>query len=245
MKLLLCSIYHPVDPREHEEFNGATETLLNNLTTDTEFIFGQDINCNVGTSNSSNDPFRSALGPNGIENQNAKGIKFLQHLCSLYMKFANSFFIKPSYATWKNFKPSHPTYHMLDVFSVSSSFFKRVRDCGVIPSGVNHTDHTATSITININCIAYKSNKQTNTINGGRPDWRAITYNQETRQDFNDKLSNELEHTDTTNDYTTFFELIGNAAKSSAMEAPKQQNAWFEMSKDKIQPAIDRITALQ
>ena len=192
-----------------------------------------------------NDPFRAALGPNGINNRNAKGTKFLQHMCSLDMKIVNSFFVKHNYTTWKNFKPSHPSYHMLDIFSVSSSFFKHVRDCGTTPFGVDHTDHTATSITIDINCIAYKSTKSTNAINGGRPDWHKITYNDETRQEFNTKLSNELRHINTTNDYTTFFEIVGNTAKSSAIEAPKQQNAWFEMSKNRIQPAIDRITALQ
>ena len=244
MKIVLCSLYHPVDSREHEEFNGTTTTLLNRLSEDTQIIFGQDINCNVGTSNNTHDPFRPALGPNGINNRNAKGMKFLQHMCSLNMKIVNSFFVKHNYATWKNFKPSHPTYHMLDIFSVSSSFFKHVRNCGTIPFGVDNTDHTATAITIDINCIAYKTTKRTNTINGGRPNWHKITYDRETKEEFNSKLSTELSHINTTDDYTTFFDLVNNAAKSSAIEEPKQQNAWFEMSKDRIQPAIDRITSL-
>ena len=158
---MLCSIYHPVDSNEHDEFNGIPQTILNRATNDTHFIFGQNINCNVGTSDQNNQ-FRGTLGPNGIKNRNKKGSKFLQHLCSLNMKLANSFFTKPNYTTWKNFKPSNPSHHMLDVFSVSSSLFKHVIDCGTTPLGVDYTDHTATSITININfiCVQPKNQKK-------------------------------------------------------------------------------------
>jgi hypothetical protein len=90
----------------HKEFNGITQTLLNRLPNDTQMIFGQDINCDVGTTNDKNNPLRSTLGPHGINNRNIKGARFLQHLCLLDMKLANSFFIKPNYATWKNFRPS-------------------------------------------------------------------------------------------------------------------------------------------
>lgn len=90
IKTIRCSIYHPVDSSEHKEFNGITQTLLNRLPNDTQMIFGQDINCDVGTTNDKNNPLRSTLGPHGINNRNIKGARFLQHLCSLDMKLANS-----------------------------------------------------------------------------------------------------------------------------------------------------------
>ena len=244
IKTILCSIYHPVDSSEHEEFNGITQTLVNRLPTDTQMIFGQDINCNVGITSDRNDPLRSTLGPHGINNRNTKGAKFLQHLCSLNMKLANSYFIKPNYTTWKNFRPSRPSFHMLDVFSVSSPFFKHILDCGTIPFGVDNTDHTATAIVININCIASKNYKRHNAINGGRADWSKIAHDPTTKQQFNSTLTNELQHTDTSDDYTTFFEIVGNSAKSTAIKTEDTNRAWFEMSKTTLQPTIDRVTAL-
>ncbi len=37
IKTILCSIYHPVDSNEHEEFNGITQSLLNRLPNDTRY----------------------------------------------------------------------------------------------------------------------------------------------------------------------------------------------------------------
>ena len=245
MKLVLCSIYHPVDSREHDDFNGTTQTILNQIQTNTQLIFGQDINCNVGTAPNKDDPFRRAVGPHGLNNRNHKGTRFLQHLCSLDMKIANSFFVKTNYATWKNFKPSRPSYHMLDVFSVSNTLFKHVKDCGTTPHGTDCTDHTATFITLNINSIAIQSKRQNKTNATLRADWHQIINDNETNQSFNHKLNTEIQHTNPRDDYTTFFELVKNTAESTAIKPEKKINAWFTMSKDTLQPAIDRVTALQ
>ena len=244
LKTTLCSIYHPVDSNEHEEFNGITQTILNGAPNDMHFIFGQDINCNVGISDT-NDQFRGTLGPNGINKRNNKGHKFLQHLSALNMKLANSFFTKENYTTWKNFKPSNPSFHMLDVFSISSPIFKHVVDCGTIPFGVDYTDHTATAITININFICIQAKKSNNNKLNTRADWQRIAYDSETKEEFNHKLSNELLHTNTTDDYTTFFDLVGKTAKETAIKPERPTNTWFEMSKEQIQTTIDRVTSLQ
>ena len=243
MKIVLCSIYHPVDSREHEDFNGTTQTILNRLGNETQIIFGQDINCNIGVAPSKEDPFRCTVGPHGLNNRNHKGTKFLQHLCALNMKVANSFFIKDNYATWKNFKPSNQSYHMLDVFSVSNTLFKHVKDCGTTRFGSDCTDHTATSITLNINSIAIQA-KQRNK-NTHRPDWHRITNDEETKQLFNFNLSTELQHNDLRDDYTCFFELVKKTAEATATKPEKKVNAWFTMNKDTLQPAINRVTALQ
>ena len=244
MKITLCSLYHPVDTSEHEEFNGITQTILNSLPRDTKFLLGQDINCNVGIATGS-DPFKGTLGPNGIDNRNKKGTKFLQHTCALDMVIVNSFFTKSNYTTWKNFKPSNPSHHMLDVFSVSKSLFNRVTDCGTIPYGVDYTDHSATSITININSIALKSRKNNNAKTKARADWNRIAYDQEAKNEFNIRLTTELHQNNTTDDYTSFFESVGNTAKATAIKEEQQTNSWFKMSRETLQPTIDHIAALQ
>lgn len=243
-KIALCSLYHPVDSAKHEEFNGITQTILNSLSREIKFILGQDVNCNVGIA-TNNDPFRGTLGPNGINNRNKKGTKFLEHMCTLDMVIANTFFTKPNYTTWKNFKPSNPSHHMLDIFSVSKSIFNRVTDCGTIPFGVDYTDHTAMSITININSIALKSKKQNNTSTKARVDWNKIASNQEAKNEFNIRLSNEIQQNKTTDDYTSFLESVGNVAKATSTKIEQQTNSWFEMSKTKLQLAINHVTALQ
>jgi len=246
IKLALCSIYHPTDSNEHDEFNGMTQTLLSNLPDDTSLLFGHNINCNVGTSLSNDDHLRRTVGPHGLNNRNSKGTRFLQHLCSLQMRVANSYFIKPNYATWKNFNSNRPSSHMLDVFSISNNMFKHVSDCGLIHQGIDHTDHTATAITININCIAFKSTKRDNTLTGGRTDWTRILYDEEANREFNCKLSRETTaNTETEPTYTEYFTSVPKAAKSTAIAPEIEKNAWFEMSKQKLQPIIDRVTSLR
>lgn len=240
IKVALCSIYHPFDSREHEDFNTTTEILLNKTPHDTKLIFGQDINCNVGTA-ARDDPFRGTIGPNGIKNRNRKGTKFLQHLCALDMVVANSFFIKPNYCTWKNFKPSNPLHHMLDVFSVSKSLFNRITDCGTTSFGIDNTDHTATSITININSIAIKPREhKRKTTKPPRADWTRIAQDEHTKNEFNIKLSNALHQNDLSDDYTSFFELVGDTAKATAIQKEQQAGSWFELRADTLQPKISR-----
>jgi hypothetical protein len=70
------------------------------------------------------------------------------------MRVANSYFIKPNYATWKTFNSNHPSLHMLDVFSISNNMFKHVSDCGIIHQGIDHTDHTATAVDGHWQCTA-------------------------------------------------------------------------------------------
>ena len=244
-KVALCSIYHPIKPTEHNEFGNDIHTLLNSLPADTALLFGHDINCNVGTNKTLPDAIKHTLGPFGLENRNPKGMNFLQQLCALNMRVANSYFMKPNYATWKNFNPNHSHYHMLDVFSISTLLFKHVIDCGTCKHGIDHTDHTATSITINIGSIM-KKQTESNNVHGGRTDWNRILQDPDTKSDFNTKLSSEYDiKASQGEDYTTFNETVLETAKSTAITTSKPTVDWFEMSKDKIQPLIDRVTKLR
>ena len=244
-KITLCSLYHPVDPRQHIEFGNTIHTLLGNTPNDTALLFGHDINCNVGTNNTLPDSMRSIVGPFGLENRNPKGVNFLQQLGTLEMRVANSYFIKPNYVTWKGMNPNKPSYHMLDVFSISASLFKHVTDCGASKHGIDDSDHSATSITLNIGSIKKKT-QSTNHTRNARPDWKRILQDPETNAEFNYKLSTEYESITTQcDDYTTFNETILESGTTTAISDNKPTLDWFEMSKDKIQPLIDRITTLR
>ena len=76
-KLMLCSIYHPVDSIEHATFNNTIEHLLNSWPNNLHLLFGHDINCNVGISPNANDDLRNTTGPFGLNNQNRKGTNLL------------------------------------------------------------------------------------------------------------------------------------------------------------------------
>ena len=245
-KIVLCSIYHPINPIEHSEFGDTIHTLLTNIPSDTALLFGHDINCNVGTNNTLPTAMRQTLGPFGIENRNPKGMNFLQQLSTMEMRVANSYFLKPNYATWKNFNPHYSHYHMLDVFSISASLFKHVTDCGTCAKhGIDHTDHTATKICINIGSIAKKNNTKNN-IHNGRTNWNQILRDPTTNAEFNNRLTSEYKlKTEHDGNYTTFNETILETAKATASTTTKPTVDWFEMSKDNIQPLIDRITQLR
>lgn len=117
---------------------------------------------------------------------------------------------------------------------------QNVTDCGTIPYGVNYIDHTATAITIKINSIALKTRKCNNSSHGKLADWLKIAYDVETTQQFNIKLSNELlQHTNTTNNCTSFFELVRVTAKLTALKPEQQTNAWLDKSRGKLLPGIN------
>jgi hypothetical protein len=244
-KIILCSLYHPVDPKEHSDFGATIQTLLNNVPADTSLLFGHDINCNVGTNKTLPDTMKHVVGPFGLENRNPKGTTFLQQLCAMNMRVANSYFQKPNYATWKNFNNNKSSYHMLDVFCLSVSLFKHVTGCGTSKHGIDHTDHTASAITLNIGSIVKKQHKNSS-IHGGRTDWTRISLDPDAKREFNDRLHSGYEHkSPTTENYTVFNETTLEAAKATAIASSKPTRDWFEMSKHKIQPLIDRITMLR
>lgn len=70
------------------------------------------------------------------------------------LKVANSYFKKENHATYRNINGN--SHHMLDVFSISTSIFKRIQDCGIIYGGVT-SDHTAVQLTIQLSTIQWKS----------------------------------------------------------------------------------------
>ena len=184
------------------------------------------------------DPIKSILGPHGLDNRNKKGEQLLELLLSYDLKIANSFFTKESYTTWKQFNESR-SQHMLDVFSISGSSWKRVRDCETIENGAT-SDHSAVSIKIHLNSIA--ANIKTNEMYAGKEDYAKIVAETEENEKFN-KILEELAPGETPN-YTHFFQSVMVAAKATATKLQKKPIDWFEFSKQTVQPAITKVNKL-
>ncbi len=134
LDITLCSIYHPVNNIEFENFNTTLSSKLMQLPPETNIILGHNINANVGTSANKGQHLKEMIGAYGIENRNKKGTSLINLMVSLNMKITNSFFnLRPSnldatttHTTWR--KPNaSKSQHMLDVFSCSITFFNRVQ----------------------------------------------------------------------------------------------------------------------
>ena len=124
---------------------------MSKKTKNAETILGQDVNANIGVRGEDDEDVSNVIGPHGINNRNKKGVWALQWLNMMQLKAANTFFEHHDYTTHTSFlPPSLP--QMLDIWSISSSSFKRVQNCGVckgIPS-----DHAAVGLQLAISLIA-------------------------------------------------------------------------------------------
>ena len=236
--LFLCSIYHPYENNNHAKFNDLLPTLLAQAPTKSLVICGHNINCNVGTCNDPHSDLRQTIGPFGLDNKNKKGSDFIQTLLQMELKVANTYFNKQNHATYRNINGN--SHHMLDVFSVSNSIFKRVKDCGIINGGVT-SDHTAVKITIQLSTIQMQPNNKSDTINSGKTDWNAIMTNPTLKRQYNSTLTNQLASDPA---YTSFFSTVVDTGKATATKLPTTPVDWFEFSKDRLQPILDRVTNL-
>ena len=183
--LFLCSVYHPYQSDKHAKFNDLLSTLLAQAPARSQLILGQDINCNVGICDDRQSDLRCTIGPFGLDNRNKKGLDLIQTMLQWDLKIANTYFKKQNYATYRNINGN--SHHMLDVFSTSTSLFKRVRDCGIIDGGVT-SDHTAIKMTIQLNTIQWTPPTRNSTINTGVTDWKTIMTNPTIKLQYNNSL---------------------------------------------------------
>jgi hypothetical protein len=93
-----CSIYHPVDNIEFENFNTILSSILTQLPPGINIILGHDINTNRVTSANSGQHLNKTIGAYDIENRNKIGTSLINLMAPLNMKITNSFF---------NPRPSH------------------------------------------------------------------------------------------------------------------------------------------
>ncbi len=165
LDITLCSIYHPVDNIEFENFNTILSSILTQLPPETKhIILGHNINANVGTSANNGQHLKERIGAYGIENRNKKSISLINLMAPLNMKITKFFFNpRPSNldattmhttSTWRNPNASK-SQHMLDVFSCLNTFFNWVQGCNPTRKGAE-SDHTAAILKIHISKLAFK-----------------------------------------------------------------------------------------
>ena len=236
LKVTLASVYNPHVEKQYQGFNNYLTSLVTQIPSNAEIIFGQDINANVGI-RSENDKWEEVIGPNGFDNRNQKGEWALQWLASNNMKVANSFFTHSSYLTHRSHLPPKAP-QMLDVFSVSSSSFKRVRNCKTY-KGIS-SDHEAVELHLSLTQIKHSGDSS---LSKGVIDWDKIMHDEPTRLAFNnnlEKLNNEIIGLT----YSQFFENVMRAGSETAMKVIAPDKGWFEDEKELLQPAIDEKNEL-
>jgi len=123
---------------------------------------------------------------------------------------------------------------MLDVIFVSSSSFKRIRDCTLWEHSI-HYDHVGVLYKFSIISISFKHPQPTN-LTAGEEDWEKIAKDDQLRRNFNDRLQ-ELNGEGLTN-YSTLLENIARAGKDTATRIKAPIKGWFEENKEVLQPAI-------
>ena len=235
IKIFLCSIYHPVEHDEQKYFNDELDAFYGRAPRNAEILSGQDINANAGVATVR---FRDVIGPNGINNRNVKGKDFLFLLKSNKLKLLLTFFKHRNYITYRSFNQLR-TPHMLDNFVCSEKFFKRVKDCKVVSTGVR-SDHSAIQVTFKLTSIKFKVNAKKHVI----IDWKKINNNPIVNKQFNDKLTEVLTKE---TDYTNFNLNILKAAKETATTSKQKNNGWFQNSEETLLPIIearDRILSM-
>ena len=239
LDFFLFSIYHPVDSKEFQAFNDLLPQLFRKIPHHKNgkpklgIIIGHDVNCNVGTRNSPNsDEYSKIIGPHGIDNRNKKGCELLHLLNSFDLRITNSYYQKPSYTTWRSFN-NLKTRHMLDVISCSTNLFKYFQDCGLTFLGAK-SDHGGTLAKLHLNTISYKGKAQD--VNAGDEDYEAIMYQPDKNEHYNDHI--RLNSPGPNPNYTSFFQGVKLAAKSTATKLRKKSPEWFIHSQKVLQPVI-------
>ena len=119
------------------------------------------------------------IGIYRLDKPNMKGRYLLGVLRANNLRVVNSFFFKRIYTTYRSkFKGKSP--HMLDVITCSTSFFKCVSDCCLIPNGVR-SDHSAVKMVFLDRSIKFKSNFVEHPV----IDWKGIQRLLELNETFN------------------------------------------------------------
>ena len=71
--IFLASIYQPADHENQKRFNEELESFYNAIPRNAELLSAQDVKYSIGVRSKM---FRNVIGPNGIDNRNAK-VKYL------------------------------------------------------------------------------------------------------------------------------------------------------------------------
>ena len=135
IKIFLASIYHPVDHDDKKRFNEELASFYNAIPRNAELLSGQDVNSNIGVRFNM---FRDVIGPNGINNRNAKGKDLLFLINSIKFRVLLTYFRQYNYTTLRSFNSTRSPL-MLDNFIWLQPLFCRVKDCKVVNIGMRST----------------------------------------------------------------------------------------------------------
>ena len=171
-------------------------TIMSSVPKKAKFIGGHDVNSNIGVRSKM---YGKTLGPSLIKNRNMKGRRLLGFFSNNQLKVANSFYKKSSYVTWRSFNKMRSP-HMLDVISVSENFFKCVKSCGILKTGMK-SDHSAVRLEFMNRSIKFKTTFFKNPV----IDWKSIKEKGEVNKKFNVSLRNRPK---TPYNYTEFNDDI-------------------------------------
>ena len=99
-------------------------SFYNAIPRNSELLFRQDVNSNIGFRSKM---FRDVIGPNRIDNHNAKGKDILFLLNSIKCRVLLTYFSHSNFTTWRSFNSTRSP-NMLDNFICSRPFLRRVKD---------------------------------------------------------------------------------------------------------------------
>ena len=156
---------------------------MNSVPKTAEFIGGHDVNANLDICNNM---YRKTLVPSGINTRNMKGRRLLGFFSQHRLNVTNIFYNKPSFVMRRSFGTSKSPY-MLDIISVSETFFKYVRSCGVSPRGMR-SNHSEVALDFMNRSIKYQSTFVKRPVIY----WKTIKESEEANEKFNFKLKTKL-----------------------------------------------------
>ena len=126
---------------------------------------------------------------------------------------------------------------MLDIFSISSTAFKRVRNCSLSP-GIP-SDHGAVGINLSRSSIKHIGERK---VTRGVINWEKIRNDSITRATFNARL--EMLNQESSLTYSSYFENVLRAGADTAMHIIDKEKGWFEDKRDTLLPAIETKNVL-
>ena len=124
---------------------------------------------------------------------------------------------------------------MLDIITISSSFFKHVNNCEVFPLRVR-SDHSAVRMTFLNRTIKLKTRNDKRLI----IDWSSIQKYIELNKKINLILHEKLKGQPS--NYTDLNVTVLRRAELSAMILNTKNQGWFHYSRDVLQPAMNKAT---
>ena len=119
---------------------------------------------------------------------------------------------------------------MLDVITCSTSFFKCISDCGVIPYRVR-SDHSAIIMVFLNRSIKFKSNFVEHPV----IDWKGIQRPPELNEKLNLILQFKLKHP---HNYTSYNAAILSCAEDTALVAKGKYDGWYYHSQETLTPTL-------